>query len=347
MQKNVREQAVAKTALALMDSHGVVPNPVNFQTFYAYASGGNSALSKAIDEIVAAKKPFTPQILVELRTHVSQDSQSIAEIDALGKDISTALDAAIGTLEAAGKDAISYGRTLSAASGELGDDQSPAALRKLVDGLIGATHAMEARSKVLEDELHRSSAEVGELKAKLDDVRRESLTDTLTGISNRKSFDAALENAIRDANASGEDFALCMCDIDHFKVFNDTWGHQTGDHVLRLVGACLSENVKGRDTAARYGGEEFAVILRQTVLEHALNLANQIRGHVESKKLVKKSTGDILGTITISIGVAQFAKGETAASLIQRADSCLYAAKRAGRNRVVGEEDHRAGPVAA
>jgi diguanylate cyclase len=216
-----------------------------------------------------------------------------------------------------------------------------------MDGLLGATQAMEARTRMLEDELCRSSCEVKELKSKLDDVRKESLTDPLTAIPNRKLFDVALEHAIHDANETGEDFALCMCDIDHFKTFNDTWGHQTGDQVLRLVGACLSENVKGRDTAARYGGEEFAVILRQTRIEHALNLANQIRGHVESKKLVKKSTGDILGTITISIGVAQFAPGETAANLIRRADEYLYAAKRAGRNCVIGEEDTRSGVAAA
>jgi diguanylate cyclase len=99
----------------------------------------------------------------------------------------------------------------------------------------------------------------------------------------------------------------------------------------------LSENVKGRDTAARYGGEEFAVILRQTSLEAAEKLANQIRGGVEGKKLMKKSTGDILGTITISGGVAQLAPDDAAASLLQRADECLYAAKKGGRNRIVTE----------
>ncbi|MGD0144968.1 MAG: GGDEF domain-containing protein, partial [Rhizomicrobium sp.] len=89
--------------------------------------------------------------------------------------------------------------------------------------------------------------------------------------------------------------------------------------------------------AARYGGEEFTVILRQTALEAAVRLANQIRTNVESKKLVKRSTGDILGTITISIGVAQLGLGESPSSLIQRADACLYAAKNAGRNRVMSE----------
>jgi diguanylate cyclase len=130
-----------------------------------------------------------------------------------------------------------------------------------------------------------------------------------------------------------------MCDIDHFKRFNDTWGHQTGDQVLRLVANCLSENVKGRDTAARYGGEEFVVILRQTALDGAAKLADQIRGNVENKKLVKKSTGDILGTITISIGVAQLRADDTPELLIQRADRALYRAKNTGRNRVVPETE--------
>jgi diguanylate cyclase len=132
---------------------------------------------------------------------------------------------------------------------------------------------------------------------------------------------------------------LVMCDIDHFKTFNDTWGHQTGDQVLRLVANCLSENVKGRDTAARYGGEEFAVILPQTSLADAVGLADQIRGKVESKKLVKKSTGDILGMITISMGVAQYNPQESLDEFVARADTCLYAAKHAGRNRVVCEAD--------
>ncbi|HWD28480.1 MAG TPA: GGDEF domain-containing protein, partial [Rhizomicrobium sp.] len=163
-----------------------------------------------------------------------------------------------------------------------------------------------------------------------------------TGIANRKAFDTELTAAIVEARASSQPLALFMCDIDLFKSFNDTWGHQTGDHVLRLVANCLSENTKGRDTAARYGGEEFAVIVRQADLGAAMRLAEQIRANVQSKKLVKKSTGDILGSITVSIGVAQLAPGEDSVTLIQRADMCLYSAKRSGRNCVIAQNDPRA-----
>jgi len=159
----------------------------------------------------------------------------------------------------------------------------------------------------------------------------------LTGIRNRKAFDIELADAVDQARRTAEPVSLFMCDIDHFKSFNDTWGHQTGDQVLRLVAQCLSENVKGRDTAARYGGEEFAVILRRTSLSAALSLAEQIRTSVESKRLVKRSTGETLGRLTISIGVSEFVKNDGIADLLQRADACLYAAKNGGRNRVVGQ----------
>ena len=133
--------------------------------------------------------------------------------------------------------------------------------------------------------------------------------------------------------------ALLLTDIDHFKAFNDTFGHLTGDQVLRLVAIAVKQNVKGQDIAARYGGEEFAVILPATTLRSALTVADQLRRAVMTKELMKRSTGEHLGRVTVSIGVAVLRKGDTAQSLIERADNCLYAAKRCGRNRVMCETD--------
>jgi diguanylate cyclase len=130
-----------------------------------------------------------------------------------------------------------------------------------------------------------------------------------------------------------------MVDIDHFKNFNDSFGHLTGDQVLRLVALAVKNNVKGQDTAARYGGEEFAVVLPNTVLRSATTVADHVRRAVMTKQLMKRSTHEQLGRITVSIGVASLRNGETAQSLIGRADACLYAAKRSGRNRVISEAD--------
>ena len=337
MNRHERTEALAKAALALMAERGVAPTPENYELFYAHAAGDNPAVSRVVGDMVATQRPFTPAVLDDLRERFFTNTAEKKAAENYDAGVRGAMNTVMESLQAAGRDTVAYGRTLSAASGELGGDHSPDGLRKLVDGLLGATHAMEARAQELETKLQKSSNEIGELKTKLDSVRKESLTDALTGIANRKAFDAELATAIQQSRASGEPLCLVMCDIDKFKQFNDTWGHQTGDQVLRLVGHCISENVKGRDTAARYGGEEFALILRQTPLDAAVMLANQIRGSVEGKKLVKKSTGDILGTITISGGVALLAPDDAAASLIQRADECLYAAKGAGRNCIMAE----------
>ena len=334
-----REQALAKTALALMGESNVIPTPENFELFYAYASGENPAVAQVMGQMITARKPFTPELLQDLRMRCLSSARAARAMDNLDTGMSQVIDDVLGQLESAGRDAGVYSQTLSAATGQLDADGTPADLRKLVDGLMAATREMESRTKSLESELQKSSDQVTELRGKLDNVRKETLTDALTGIANRKAFDAAMDATM--ARESDEQACLLMCDIDYFKKFNDSWGHQTGDQVLRLVANCLSENVKGRDTAARYGGEEFAVLLRGTSIADAVHVANQIRLAVQSRKLVKKSTGDVLGTITISIGVSQFSGGDTIESVIARADACLYGAKQNGRNLVIDQNDAR------
>src|SRR6185369_5326591 len=154
----------------------------------------------------------------------------------------------------------------------------------------------------------------------------------------RKSFDDGMLKAFARAE-EGTPLCLMLLDIDHFKNFNDTWGHQTGDQVLRLVAMTLKSNIKGKDIAARYGGEEFAAILPETDLEGAVIVADNIRKAVQAKELLKRSTNEKLGRITASFGVAMFRRGDTVSTLIERADRCLYAAKHAGRNKVISESD--------
>jgi len=203
---------------------------------------------------------------------------------------------------------------------------------------------MERSNQQLEERLVASKKEINDLQVNLEAVRTESLTDPLTQLANRKYFDVTLEKSIADAAEKNDPLSLMMTDVDHFKAFNDSFGHLTGDQVLRLVAMSVKNNVKGKDTAARYGGEEFAVVLPNTVLRAASTVADHIRREVMSKELMKRSTGEKLGHVTISIGVATLRKGDTPQSLIERADACLYAAKRNGRNRVICETDPEVAP---
>lgn len=123
---------------------------------------------------------------------------------------------------------------------------------------------------------------------------------------------------------------LLMVDVDHFKRFNDEHGHRTGDQVLRLIGRLLTDNIKGRDMAARYGGEEFAVLLAGADLHAGASVAQQLCERLSAQRLIKRGTGDDLGRITISVGVAQHRAGDSGAALVERADQALYQAKRAG-----------------
>lgn len=188
------------------------------------------------------------------------------------------------------------------------------------------------RIKQLHDELR---AKVRELEQARERLRQLAITDGLTGLYNHRYLKEHLEQELLRANRHQSRVSVVMLDIDHFKKFNDMHGHQTGDQVLRLVAMTLRSNVKGRDLAARYGGEEFALVLPATSTEGAVHLAENIRKAIQSKELLKRSTNERLGRVTASFGVATWTAGDTAQSLIERADKCLYSAKAAGRNRVV------------
>jgi diguanylate cyclase len=198
---------------------------------------------------------------------------------------------------------------------------------------------MQQTNKSLESRLAASKQQINDLQHNLEAIRAETMTDPLTGLGNRKYFDRAVIETVKQAKQSGEPLSLLMFDIDHFKSFNDNYGHLTGDQVLRLVAMSLRQTIKGKDIIARYGGEEFAVVLPNTALRQALSVADNIRRAVMSKELKKKSTGEILGRVTISVGVSMLQPDDSTDSLIERADACLYAAKRSGRNRVICEAD--------
>jgi diguanylate cyclase len=137
-----------------------------------------------------------------------------------------------------------------------------------------------------------------------------------------------------------------LTDIDYFKKFNDSYGHLTGDQVLRLVAIAVKQNVKGQDVAARYGGEEFAIVLPQTRLDDAMVLADQIRQTMRRRRIVRKETRDDFGTITLSIGAACYRPGEPLAEIVRRADAALYFAKNNGRNRAASETEVEKQPAA-
>ena len=341
--RNERELALAKTTLAIMAECNVSPVPENFELFYHYAAGENPAVGRIIGDMIAARRPFTVSLLQDLRDRCFARDRTERAVNAIGDGVSASLNEVLEKLDAASKQAFEYGQTLSAASGELGHDRTPDDLRRLVGGLISATKVMEERSKSLEGELQNSSQQVSELKSQLDNVRKEALTDPLTGIANRKAFDTNLQAAIEDAQSSGA--ALSLVHV-RYRSLQTVQRHMGAPD--RRPGTAPRRELPVREHQGLRHGRP---LWRRGVRRHCPPRQRGRRGEacrsdsrssVQGKRLIKKSTGDILGSITISIGVAELAEGETAASLIQRADTCLYRAKHAGRNCVIGDNDPRA-----
>jgi len=232
--------------------------------------------------------------------------------------------------------ASSYHESLAEATLLVGKSKAES-LRQIVESLIATASKIENSNQALASQLSTSKQQINQLQQQLEELRCENLTDPLTCLANRQYFDQALRQTITEANRTARPLSLLLADIDHFKKFNDAFGQVTGDQVLRLVAMAMKQNIKGADLAARYGGQEFAVMLPNTTLRQAKTVADHIRQSVMTKELRKRSTGEQLGRITVSIGAAAYRQQEPAQALIERADLSLQAAKQGGRNQVMGE----------
>lgn len=317
---------------------GIPPHPKNYCLWASFVSRDNPTLAKELSEIIASGVAFTDAKSDELfDKHFSHLNLS-DDILAVGGKMQKELNTVVASLQAAGENTQAYGLALEGASGQLVEASDPTALRQMVDALAAATRQMQHQSQALEARLKETTNEVDQLRASLEKVREEALTDALTGIANRKHFEESLNACVETAHARGEPLSLVMADIDHFKNFNDTWGHPTGDQIIRFVAHTLGRLAPEPNVAARYGGEEFALLGPGMTLADARAVAEEIRQSVERKKLLRKSTNEDLGKITISMGVAQLTPGEDPWAFVERADKSLYASKLNGRNQITVDE---------
>lgn len=337
-EKRKDAELIAQDAITLMANHGVTPHPRNYALVYSYCSGRDKELVQALDVVFAERRPHSDDVLRRLYDQFFSSQDESEVVASATQRMERTLEQMVKTLSVASKGTASYNKTLKDFSEHM-DAADPKALESLVTTVMKETQRVRRINETMAQELKRSSGEIHSLREDLDKVRQEALTDALTGIANRKVFDTRILEQTDQANTDRSFLSLLMLDIDHFKHFNDTFGHPMGDQVLKLVARVIRQGVKGKDVAARYGGEEFSVILPQTRLRDAVGVGEAIRRAVANKRVTNKRTGDDLGTVTLSIGVSEFRHGETIAQFVQRADEALYMAKRGGRNRVMSQLD--------
>jgi len=324
----------ASEALDRIHKEGLSKVPQNFELWYCYYAEADIEVVRAIDILIANKQKITDDTCAEIHQRFLSDTKENERVRQAGDQIQETIRGVkerVGNVKAITHE---YSEMLQSASGRLSDRSSPEEMKETLKTVIGNTRSVLQQNQQLEEELERSTAVMQELQRDLELVRQQALTDGLTNLANRKAFDAELMRIAEESQREDMTFCLVLLDIDHFKSFNDTYGHQVGDQVLRLVAQALIDGVKGRDVAARYGGEEFAIILPQTTLQGGIKVADSLRKVVQGKELVNRNTGDTLGRVTLSGGVSEYVMGESLDKLVERSDSALYTAKHNGRNQI-------------
>lgn len=329
---------LARRVLTEMETAQVWPTPLNFELWLHYLGDPEGALGREIRRILASDDPFTDATADMLAAEYLPRGRLSEEIRDAGQVLDRELASVAVAISKAHKSQAAYGETLAGAADSIEGATGAEAIKTVVSNLSTATRRVQRENESLERRLEHSTREVARLREHLEQVRRDAMTDALTNLANRKAFDETLEAACRTADENNTPITLALIDIDHFKRFNDTWGHQTGDQVLRYVASVMARTGRAPRTAARYGGEEFAMIFPGETPEAVAKALEAVRSEISSRTLRRRSTNDELGAVTISAGYAHRRPGETSVTLVERADAALYASKRGGRNRVTSAD---------
>jgi diguanylate cyclase len=318
---------------ALLEEGGIAPTPSNYEFLYRYVTGADPQLVEAVDAVRRTTGQINDRVLANLRRELYGTGR--AGIGRVLEDTEAQLARMNNYIERSDAGARSYATQLGASRSDLDAVATLERQRSMLADMIEATNTMLATTEQLQAELAASSLEIDVLKADLEIARVESRSDALTGLSNRKAccdyLDAQIERAITEDRPLG----LIFLDIDHFKKFNDNYGHRMGDEVLRLVAQSLERFFHGRGFVSRWGGEEFVIVMPAYDADEAAQFAEHFRKYIGTRTVRARQSGREIGRVTLSLGVAGLIEGDTAQQLIDRADQALYDAKADGRDRVV------------
>lgn len=328
---------LARATLLQMSKHGVEPNPQNYSVWYCYVDGSKPDMNAEIDVAIKEKRPITPDFCEYLYQRYIIEALDKKAIEDATSEAKLILEHIVNLIDRISGDTSQYSKDIDGYVDEVSSHVHSKALQEAFKAVIERTKKIKQNGEKLSERLESTSSEVRSLKRDLEKVALEAQKDFLTGCDNRKAFEQHLGEMSKAAKAEGQNLCVIMLDIDHFKKFNDKFGHQIGDEALKHVSRTLMDSVKGRDRVARYGGEEFAVILPDTPLAGGIAVAENLRKAVSSKSFRRRDTGEVLPVITISLGVSALRSGDSNASIIKRADDALYRSKNGGRNKVTQE----------
>ncbi len=311
-------------------AHGLDPSPAHFALGHRYCTGEDPTFNRLIDDTIALLGGLSPVAAAAIVAERSVELSAVG-LARIVMEAQERLDKLTEIVAGTGDEVQAYGIALEEHDAKLarGDDPRP-----VVQALIEITASMIHRTRDIEQLLRRTGDDMRGMRASLADAQATAHRDALTGLPNRRALDVRLAASIDTARRNKGVLSIAICDIDHFKAFNDSFGHQIGDEVIKFVASSFSRGDQARVFAARYGGEEFVILFEGTGMDEAAEQVEQIRAALHARELKVTTTGQSLGRLSFSAGVAAYQPGDGPYAMLKRADTALYAAKAAGRNRV-------------
>jgi len=327
---------IGESAMCELAEMSIPPVPLCYKVWFAHLEKNHHDLSSEIEEQIASQKHIDEYFLNDIHAKYFEVTQPTKKIENFTIDMLRETNTLKVLANTFGSSAKEFREDLSSLSQKAEEvtDSNPDTEELLLSMVSAAQKAVEQNSE-LEEKLSRALEQITSLQKSLGRITADASTDALTKLNNRRYFDSSAPDLFAATHADKKSLCFIIADIDHFRQFNDKWGHKIGDQVLKLVADVLRENVKGQDLFARYGGNEFVLALPNRSLTEAITLADNIRVSVGKRKLINKTTNDNLGRITMSFGVTEMHKAESPGELFKIADTALQKAKEQGRNCVV------------
>jgi diguanylate cyclase len=325
--------ATLKQTIPLLVKHKISAIPTNYALWYTYVSNQSPELKAAVDQVLEHKMPLSEIKAKDLyRKHIS-DKQEVS-----AWELRQSLEAMLIELSQSVKDTRCETSNFKSTMDNCMDDLSKVEkeglsieeVMELVRTLVKETKTIRGSTLAFNSALSDAQKEIELLRKQLEESQQEALYDALTGLCNRRFFDEELA-----AQAMRPGLCLMLVDLDHFKKINDNHGHVMGDLVLKATAKKLQALCRDGAQAFRFGGEEFVVIVPNANLAKARQIAESMRRSIEKIGVKDKRSGEVLGGITASFGVAQLEKGMNPLALIEKTDKLMYKAKELGRNRVM------------
>ncbi|MHA7859330.1 MAG: GGDEF domain-containing protein [Henriciella sp.] len=323
---------LAGAAFDLIDKYGTPPAPMTYTMWYAYAANSPEVVAREVDEILSRGDKITHEQIEDIfEAHLSS-----SYFEAAGERVSQAIETSLGDVTELIEKTSSETKTMQGQLESVGSNIPKRPKRRdvvaMFEQLMTTNTQMSSMTETLAAELEKSRQQVRELNEEFQTIKKQSRTDALTDVANRRAFNERLSFIHQNAVRTGGSFSLALIDLDKFKLINDTFGHPMGDKVLSHFANLIIDNIEENDFAARIGGDEFAIIFPDQIAEAAFNALVGIKLRLERANIHKDLSRDSRHQVTFSCGIAQLGQDQPIDDLIAAADEELLRAKRKSRN---------------